>query len=440
MEKFNQNAYHLYDHATFDQLEKLANFTASAGISDVITGQTTRYALAKSDLENMASNGSASILELPIEAALSLNYSEKYRPSLLLILPNQEDFNQILNKYLDNYTNLHLAHETDELLIARFQDDLKTIRQHVLEEYKKLQHLAIDDSALFSMILEPADLDTLVEFLSSNLQLEYDQELGGKNSKSYVSVSRSGRPKTASSMSSSSWGDVKSERGHTADNRNLTSAGVSNILPKDQTARRQSLAQQARRKTLLFENAAVNKEVVSRQKPSSTSSLKRRHTIGSNVIFDLNANSIARRTEKALAAISITDVNSSFQKGSHGFEKSSRGGDGTQNNFNDFQEKINSEDEDFTHTMQVLKNLNELSETENNSPRTERTYKSKSNLSGRGTRTSSRTPDWEAEGIIVLPDDAVTLSNTHSARSGLSLRRSSCMSNISKKSVLPPIE
>merc|ERR1712088_179723 len=76
----------------------------------------------------------------------------------------------------------------------------------------------------------------------------------------------------------------------------------SKVLPKDHTARRQSLAVQARRKTLMFEHAAVNKKSV--DNTSHAKNVSRRHTIGSNVVFDLAAASIARRTEQALAAIS----------------------------------------------------------------------------------------------------------------------------------------
>ena len=47
------------------------------------------------------------------------------------------------------------------------------------------------------------------------------------------------------------------------------------------------------------------------------------------------------------------------------------------------------------------------------------------------TRMTSVTPDWEAEGIIVLPDDAQTLSNRISS-AGVS-------SHGSSKKVLPPL-
>ena len=60
-------------------------------------------------------------------------------------------------------------------------------------------------------------------------------------------------------------------------------------------------------------------------------------------------------------------------------------------------------------------------------------------LSGRQTQTSSRTPDWEAEGIIVLPDDAVTLSHCPSNHESQRQSLGSSHSNISKKSILPPI-
>ena len=97
----------------------------------------------------------------------------------------------------------------------------------------------------------------------------------------------------------------------------------------------------------------------------------------------------------------------------------------------------------FIDDIDLQKELRESINPDNNnnnnfnlnidSPRSVRTLKS-----GRITGNSTKSPDWEAEGIIVLADDAQTLSHCPSEPGN---RRSvtSAMSSVSKKSVLPPI-
>ena len=61
---------------------------------------------------------------------------------------------------------------------------------------------------------------------------------------------------------------------------------------------------------MIYEYQALNKKIGSHsnsansESNSSSNNIKRHSTVGSNVIFEITDSSLARRTEKALAAIS----------------------------------------------------------------------------------------------------------------------------------------
>ena len=308
---FQHPDFHRLSHENFSSLESNAFFAATSTKGHNVISNTSppklissQFGLAKSDLEVTAREGYASIIELPIEAALSLNFSEQYRPNVILVLPSRENFDQHIDTVLSGLNQAIVTLMTtavgDENEIMLEVEKLKNLvgkfKKESFEQFLKLQDLAINNTGLFSIIIEPCDLDVLVDFLSNNLDYSYspnNTRQGNHTRLSDADYENMSNGYSPTKLTNISLTDMPT---------------TSNVLPKDVTARRQSLAQQARRKTLLFEHAAVNKNTQESQL-SKTSILNRRHTIGSNVVFDLAADSIARRTEKALAAISGLDRN-----------------------------------------------------------------------------------------------------------------------------------
>ena len=323
---YNHPDYNPISKSDFNMLDQHAFFACTSSTHEKVFAQTNeplitniKYGLSKLDLENNAKDGVATIVELPIEAALSLNHSEKYRPILILILPSKDDFEKAWQTTLQNIEKkiASMSDQNSENIdenLKMFLEKANDIYDAAIDEFKKLQELAINDLGTFSVILDPVDLDVLVEFLSSSLEYSYIQ----RDQVDQPTEEASMNTERTNTENSSEWGDIRSDvvsssaRSGGKNNRNDTNSAAfsTNILPKDMIARRQSLAQQARRKTMIYEYQALNKKIGSNshsansESNSSSNNIKRHSTVGSNVIFEITDSSLARRTEKALAAIS----------------------------------------------------------------------------------------------------------------------------------------
>ena len=124
--------------------------------------------------------------------------------------------------------------------------------------------------------------------------------------------------------------------------------------------------------------------------------------VGANLIFELDKTTLKKRVQQGMSAISKNIKTSSENE----FETAKR------HEFSNQDDKLDLgvSDEEGLEFDRFLVNRGD---------------------SATKTRMTSVTPDWEAEGIIVLPDDAQTLSNRISS-AGVS-------SHCSSKKVLPPL-
>ena len=241
-----------------------------------------RFGASRKLIESTAISGCGAVLELPLEAALSVIHSKKLQTLVTLVIPSENEYSAMLD--------------------ACFKNDQHSLKQKFLDEYFETLKIHKENPGLFNAVVHPEDISSIVNYLY--------ECLGGTDQDSVFS-----------GQTNSSWSS-------------MTETGIADgILPKESNERRQSLAIQARKKSVV-------------------------RTTDRN--FEIDPESTRRRTIMALSSI----------------------------------------------TGEVSKS-EKIVEGELETPRSQIT-RSTTQQSKRSVISSS--VDWEAEGIVVLSDNARTLS------------------------------
>ena len=363
----------------FELLEASGKFACTGeNLSD-----QNKVALAKQLIDQNCLEGFGSLCELPVTAALSMRLSESYKPQVFLFLPKESEY----------FSKLE----------ARFGEgsgdnqDSK-ILEKLKEEYFSILSIHENNPGMFKLVLSLEDTDILVNHLFSMLE---GQVTNSSNHSTVSNSGNSGRNSVSGASNCSNLSQVHTGRRDTITipQHHANTA----ILSSDLNARRAHLAEQTRRRM----HVAANKQMSS-------------HTliVGANLVFELSKNTLKKRMQQALSAISKTgdlieksDVLKNSGLKNCEFDNGFKGG---------MSETSSVSDEGLEFDQFLVGGASASTCEKNNQ-----------------SRMTSATPDWEAEGIIVLPDDAQTLSNGPASDRNIS--SAGLSSRCSSKRVLPPL-